>query len=161
MPEVASSDASLVERDPFDFSAVRCLPSASAAMFSSTLSGRRTSPRRASTPYASTSGWSWTRWWRKRTPVHQEAQRSSTRRDISRHRRRRRLDPDLSRSYKCLKQKKKKKAQLQVPLFNAILGGDDDNDDDDDILQIEVGANRYDLLCLEGLVRALKIFQGR
>jgi hypothetical protein len=25
--------------------------------------------------------------------------------------------------------------------------------------QIEIGANRYDLLCLEGLARALKIFQ--
>jgi Phe-tRNA synthetase beta subunit B1 domain len=27
------------------------------------------------------------------------------------------------------------------------------------IFQIEIGANRYDLLCLEGLSRALKIFQ--
>lgn len=27
--------------------------------------------------------------------------------------------------------------------------------------KIEVGANRYDLLCLEGLVRALQVFQGK
>lgn len=27
--------------------------------------------------------------------------------------------------------------------------------------KIEVGANRYDLLCLEGLVRNLLIFQGK
>lgn len=27
--------------------------------------------------------------------------------------------------------------------------------------KIEIGANRYDLLCLEGLVRSLLIFQGK
>ena len=29
------------------------------------------------------------------------------------------------------------------------------------VYKIDIGANRYDLLCLEGLVRALKIFQGK
>lgn len=32
---------------------------------------------------------------------------------------------------------------------------------DEVVYKIEIGANRYDLLCLEGLVRALKIFQGK
>lgn len=32
---------------------------------------------------------------------------------------------------------------------------------EDVILRIEIPANRYDLLCLEGLVRALRIFQGK
>ena len=34
-------------------------------------------------------------------------------------------------------------------------------DDGKTTYKIEVGANRYDLLCLEGLVRNLLIFQGK
>jgi len=37
------------------------------------------------------------------------------------------------------------------------------NDDgkEEEVYKIEIGANRYDLLCLEGLVRALLVFQGK
>uniref|UniRef100_A0A0D3GAP8 phenylalanine--tRNA ligase n=1 Tax=Oryza barthii TaxID=65489 RepID=A0A0D3GAP8_9ORYZ len=38
--------------------------------------------------------------------------------------------------------------------------GEVDGDDDEVIYKIEVAANRYDLLCLEGLARALRIFTG-
>lgn len=38
---------------------------------------------------------------------------------------------------------------------------DEGGDDDDVIYKIEVAANRYDLLCLEGIARALRIFIGK
>ena len=33
--------------------------------------------------------------------------------------------------------------------------------EDDIIYRIDIPANRYDMLCLEGIARALNIFQGR
>jgi phenylalanyl-tRNA synthetase beta chain len=36
-----------------------------------------------------------------------------------------------------------------------------DDGKDEIVYKIEVGANRYDLLCLEGMVRSLQIFQGK
>jgi len=41
------------------------------------------------------------------------------------------------------------------------LEDDGEVDDDDEVIyKIEVAANRYDLLCLEGLARALRVFTG-
>lgn len=37
---------------------------------------------------------------------------------------------------------------------------DETEDDEKIIYKIDVPANRYDLLCIEGIVRALKIFLG-
>jgi len=36
-----------------------------------------------------------------------------------------------------------------------------DEGKEEDVYKIEIGANRYDLLCLEGLVRSLLVFQGK
>jgi phenylalanyl-tRNA synthetase beta chain len=40
-------------------------------------------------------------------------------------------------------------------------GIDDPNESDEKILKIEVPANRYDLLCEEGIARALAVFKGK
>jgi len=37
----------------------------------------------------------------------------------------------------------------------------DDNGKEETVYKIEIGANRYDLLCVEGLVRALLVFQSK
>nr|XP_029117059.1 phenylalanine--tRNA ligase beta subunit, cytoplasmic isoform X2 [Elaeis guineensis] len=41
------------------------------------------------------------------------------------------------------------------------LEGEEEDEDEEVIYKIEVAANRYDLLCLEGIVRALRIFIGK
>ena len=41
-------------------------------------------------------------------------------------------------------------------------GGQESNDASDEVLyKIDIPANRYDMLCLEGIARALNIFNGR
>jgi len=51
-----------------------------------------------------------------------------------------------------LKEKKKKKKRE--------TGIDDPNLSDETILKIDVPANRYDLLCEEGICRAFRVFMG-
>jgi len=45
--------------------------------------------------------------------------------------------------------------------LDEVVTEKDDNGKDEIVYKIEIGANRYDLLCVEGLVRALLVFQSK
>jgi len=45
--------------------------------------------------------------------------------------------------------------------LDEVVTETNDEGKDEIVYKIEIGANRYDLLCLEGLVRALLVFQGK
>jgi len=45
--------------------------------------------------------------------------------------------------------------------LDEVVTEKDDNGKEEIVYKIEIGANRYDLLCVEGLVRALLVFQSK
>jgi len=45
--------------------------------------------------------------------------------------------------------------------LDEVVNETNDEGKEEVVYKIEIGANRYDLLCLEGLVRALLVFQGK
>jgi len=45
--------------------------------------------------------------------------------------------------------------------LDEVVTEKDDNGKDQIVYKIEIGANRYDLLCVEGMVRALLVFQSK
>jgi hypothetical protein len=62
--------------------------------------------------------------------------------------------------YFICKTKKKKKQTSEREIKAKEQGKVDESASDEIIYKVEVPANRYDLLCPEGLSQALKIFRG-